>query len=247
MIDFSKTKIHASSLGKLFTPPKSVEDKKAGNLSASATTHLIDIYVEEKYGRKKDIETKGMRKGTTCEDESIYSLSEYIGEFCEKNEETLQNDYIIGIPDVRLYSEIRNKKIIYEVKSPETIHTFMPRVLSGADDIHFAQTKAYMWLDNTDEGYIVFPLTDLPPAMLEKEFDWFLKKNMELQNNPEQLAASWAKAQKEFVYQDIPLNEKILVIKVEKEADFEQNCKLKVEKAREFLHQFQEKHLNFNK
>ena len=53
MIDFSKTLIRCSSLGLLMTEPQSKADKEAGLLSKSAQKHLIDVYISEKYGRKR--------------------------------------------------------------------------------------------------------------------------------------------------------------------------------------------------
>ena len=77
-MNWNNTLIHASSLGKLFTEPVKKEDKEAGNLSATAKTHLIEVYIREKYNRKKDIETRQMTKGKKAEDDSLLLLSEHL-------------------------------------------------------------------------------------------------------------------------------------------------------------------------
>jgi hypothetical protein len=49
------------------TEPQSKAAKDAGELSKTAKSHLLDVYIAEKYGRKRDIQTKQMRKGVrTC-------------------------------------------------------------------------------------------------------------------------------------------------------------------------------------
>ncbi len=60
MIDFSKTLIRSSSVGYLMTEPQSKAAKDAGELSKTAKSHLLDVYIAEKYGRKRDIQTKQM-------------------------------------------------------------------------------------------------------------------------------------------------------------------------------------------
>ena len=49
-----------------------------------------------------------------------------------------------------------------------------------------------------------------------------------------------------MVFDDVPLEEKILIFPVEIDEEFIDKIKTKVTKAREFLQEIQESHLNFN-
>ena len=58
-MQWNDTHIRASSVGYLMTEPVTKADKEAGLLSKTAQKHLLEVYIAEKYGRKKDIQTKG--------------------------------------------------------------------------------------------------------------------------------------------------------------------------------------------
>ena len=45
MTDFSKTLIRSSSVGYLMTEPQSKAAKDAGELSKTAKSHLLDVYI----------------------------------------------------------------------------------------------------------------------------------------------------------------------------------------------------------
>ena len=62
--------IHPSSISKIMTEPK---DKKE-TLSVGAKTYLKSIARELIYGFKQEVNTKGMRKGIECEDDSILRI-----------------------------------------------------------------------------------------------------------------------------------------------------------------------------
>ena len=78
-MNFNKTLIRSSSVGYLMTEPVTKADKDAGVLSKTAKSHLIEIYIAEKYGRRKDVQTKQMRKGVEVEDDAIELLAQSLG------------------------------------------------------------------------------------------------------------------------------------------------------------------------
>lgn len=244
-MNWNEVLIHASSVAKLFTTPQNKEDKLLGNLSKTAISHCVDIYNEKKYGRKKQVETKGMRKGAKVEPESIMMLSEWLGDYLEKNEETLSNGYITGTPDVRWVNS-SGKKVIFEIKSSETIHTFMPKILDGVDE-HIEQVNSYMWLDNADEGYLVYCLTNNSQDEINKEKDYLMRKLGDISELSEDFIKEWEEKRLLLEYDDIPESDRILIFPIEKDPDFPEKCKQKVIKAREFLAEFENRHLSFNK
>ena len=62
MTNWDETLIRCSSIGALMTEPKEKAAREAGELSKTAKTHLKSVYIQEKYGRIKDIVTKPMQK-----------------------------------------------------------------------------------------------------------------------------------------------------------------------------------------
>ena len=238
--------IHASSLGKLFTEPVKKEDKEAGNLSATAKTHLIEVYIREKYGRKKDIETKQMSKGKLAEDDSLLLLSEYLGEYLEKNEGMISNNYIVGTPDAYVGLSLEEADAIYDVKSSYDVFTFLANIEGNLNKDYYYQLQAYMLLTGAEEGHVAYCLVDLPFEQLEAEKQYLMRKIGAISEESQDFKDAWKKKESLFLYNDIPESERILLFNVEKDPTFPEKCQQKVEKARIFLNELENKHLNFN-
>lgn len=247
MTDFSKTLIHASSISKLFTEPKDKASKDSGELSATAKTHLIETYINHKYGRRKEIETKQMAKGKKAELDSLMLLSKTLGHFFDKNEETIENDYIIGTPDTFIGESLHSAQAIIDVKTSWDIFTFLNNLDNKLDNSYYYQLQAYMWLTGAEQGYVAFCLVDMPEDMLNDEKQRLLYKTMAISDESPEFKAEWSNKRPQFIYSDIPESERILIFPVKKDPTFPEKCTQKVEKARIFLQEFEQKHLNFNK
>lgn len=247
MTDFSNTLIHASSISKLFTEPKEKAAKDAGELSSTAKTHLIETCIKVKYNRRKEIETKQMAKGKKAELDSLMLLSKTLGHFFDKNEESIQNDYIIGTPDTFIGESLQNAEAILDVKTSWDIFTFLNNIDGKLDSAYEKQLQAYMWLTGAEQGYVAFCLVDMPEDMLNDEKQRLLYKTMAISDESPEFKAEWSKKLSQFIYSDIPENERILIFPVEKDPTFPEKCTQKIEKARIFLQEFENKHLNFNK
>lgn len=246
MTDFSQTLIHASSISKLFVEPKDKASKDLGELSATAKTHLIETYIRKKYGRKRDIETRQMSKGKKAELDSLMLLSKTLGHFFEKNEESIQNDYIIGTPDTFIGESLQTAKVILDVKTSWDIFTFLSNIDNKLNPDYEKQLQSYMWLSNAEQGYVAFCLVDMPEDMLNDEKKRLLYKTMAISDESPEFKAEWSKKLPEFIYSDIPESERILIFPVEKDPTFPEKCKQKIEKARLFLQEFENTHINFN-
>lgn len=224
--------IRSSSLSYLFTEPKAKADKDAGNLSATAKNHLKEVYIRHKYDRSKDIQTKAMKKGLECEDESIFMLSKFNGELYEKNEERFSNGYITGLPDVI------TEDCIIDVKTCQDIWTFHDKVGETISDNYYAQIQAYMWLTNRSKGQIAFCLTDATPQMvMDEQLYAFRKGNYVTELSPEYVQKC-QEIEKAMIYQDIPLSERIWVVNVHLDQEFIEKIPQKVEKARIYLQEY---------
>lgn len=247
MTDFSKTLIHASSISKLFVEAKDKASKDAGELSATCKTHLIETYISEKYGRKKEIETKQMAKGKKAELDSLMLLSKTLGYFLDKNEEHIENGVIIGTPDTFIGESLQKAEVVLDVKTSFDIFTFLNNLDGKLNPDYEKQLQAYMWLTGAEQGYVAFCLVDMPEDMLNDEKQRLLYKTMAISDESPEFKEEWSKKRPQFIYSDIPESERILIFPVEKDVTFPEKCRQKVEKARIFLQEFENKHLNFNK
>jgi hypothetical protein len=240
MINFNETLIRASSVGYLMTEPVAKADKEAGLLSKTAQKHLLDVYITEKYGRKRDIQTKQMKKGVEVEGDSIEMLSKYLGKPLEKNEERFKNDFITGLPDI-----ISGNEII-DVKSSYDLWTFLGNIPDKLDSLYYAQLQSYMWLTGAIKGTIAYCLCNTPENIIEQEKYYLLKKmNVVSEESPEFIKES-LKLEFNMKFDDINLEEKILLFNVNRDEDFILKIQQKVLAARKFLLEIELKHLNFN-
>ena len=245
-INWDSVLIRCSSLGALFTEPKSKEDKESGNLSQTAKTMLINEYIRLKYDRVRDIETKQMKKGKEAEEDSITMLSKYLKKFLRKNKERLNNEYITGLPDTYEGEQIMGCEIIYDIKTSWDIWTFLPNIGSKLNSDYYYQLQGYMWLTGCQKSAIVYCLADTPQNIIDAEKLKLLRSmNVISEESPEYIEAA-AGLEINMIYPDMPLNEKILLFPVSRDESVIERISKKVIKAREFLYEFEKSHINFN-
>lgn len=241
MINFSETLIRSSSVGYLMTEPQSKADKEAGLLSKTAQRHLLDVYIAQKYGRVRDIQTKQMKKGVAVEQDSIDMLSKLLSVEFSKNEERYSNAYVTGLPDI-----VDNGMVI-DIKSSYDLWTFMGNLPDKLDSLYYWQLMSYMWLTDAKLGYIAYCLSNTPDNIIEQE-KYYLLKNMDVvsEESPEYVKQA-LKLEFNMKFDDIDISERVLLYKVDRNEDDIIRIEQKVLKAREYLHEIESTHLNFNK
>lgn len=241
MMDFSKTLIRSSALGYLMSEPQSKADREAGLLSKTAQKYLIEIYIAEKYGRVKDVQTRQMRKGIEVELESIDLLSRFLGNKLFKNEDRFENEYISGMPD------IITDDCIIDIKSSYDIWTFLNNMPDKLDSLYYWQMMCYMWLTGRPKAKVVYCLSNTPFGIIEQEKKALLyRMNVISEESPEYLKEAF-KLEFNMTFDDMPINDRILIFNVDRNEDDILKIKTKVEKAREFLEEIEINHMNFNR
>lgn len=240
-MQWNETHIRASSVGYLMTEPQSKADKEAGLLSKTAQKHLLDVYIAEKYGRRKDIQTKQMKKGVEVEQDSIDLLSMYLKTPFVKNENRFTNDYITGLPDI-----IYNDRII-DIKSSYDLWTFMANIPDKLDSLYYWQMQSYMWLTNTKNAIIAYCLVNTPSSIIEQEKYYLLKKMDVISEDSPEYIKEAMKIEFNMSFDDIAIEERVLMFNIGINDNDILRIQQKVEKAREFLRELEQTHLNFNK
>ena len=239
-MNFAETLIRSSSVGYLMTEPQLKADKEAGMLSKTAQKHLLDVYIMEKYGRKRDIQTKQMKKGVMVEDDSIQLLSGYLNSQLSKNQERFSNEYITGHPD------IITDNVIIDIKSSYDLWTFLANIQDRLDSLYYWQLQSYMWLTGKKRGAIAYCLVNTPDQIIKQE-KYYLLKSMDVisEESPEYVKEA-LKLEYNMTFNDINISERILIFEIERNDDDIKRIISKVEKAREYLTELERKHINFN-
>jgi hypothetical protein len=226
------------------TEPQAKADKDAGNLSKTAKTHLLEIYIAEKYGRRKDVQTKQMKKGIQVEDDSIALLSEYMGNTFSKNTERFTNDYITGHPDILDLSESGLK--IWDVKSSYDLFTFLGNLPEKLKDLYYWQLQSYMWLTGAVESSIAYCLVNTPFGIIEQEKKSLLYRMDVISEESPEYVLEASKLELNMMFDDIDIKERILIFPVQRNEEDIQLIQNKVEKARAYLSMIENTHKNFN-
>jgi hypothetical protein len=239
-MNWNETLIRASSVGYLMTEPVTKADKEAGVLSKTAQKHLIEVYISEKYGRKRDIQTKQMKKGIEAEQDSIDLLSMYLKLPFSKNEERFKNDFITGLPD------IINGDTIIDIKSSYDLWTFLGNIPDKLDNLYYWQMQSYMWLTSTIKATIAYCLVNTPESIIQQEKYYLLKKMDVISEESPEFIKEAMKVEFNMTFDDISINERILTFNVNRNEDDILRIEHKVLKARTFLQELEQTHLNFN-
>jgi len=229
------------------TEPKDKASKEMGELSKTAKTHLKSIYIREKYGRQKDVVTKQMQKGLDVEEESITLLSRVQKKMLYKNEERLNNGYITGLPDIFEGENIRNAKSITDIKSSYDLFSFLGNIGEPLDRDYYYQLQGYMALSGAPIAYIAYCLVNTPQNIIDGEKYRLLKSMNVISEESPEFVKEAMKIEKNLTFDDIPKEERVLIFKVEKDDDIIEKINLTVIKARTYLAEFEQTHLNFNK
>lgn len=242
-MNFSNIKIHCSSASKLTIEPKSKADKDAGNLSETAKTHLIEVYTEHKYGFRRDNANKYTEKGNKQEPKAIEQLSIFTGLNLKKNELKFENDYFIGTPDC----VVPEKQIIFDTKCCYDWITLFDNIQDGLPDENERQIQAYLDILGWETGYVAKILLNHPEEDIEYAKYRLLNSGKYISEESPQFIKDWQEKEKMMRFEQHPLEERILLFPVQKDPDYIEKAKQKVEKARLFLQDFDNKHQNFNK
>lgn len=238
-MDFSKVKFRASSWGNLLTESK---DKKG--LGLVCQKELIKIYNMEMYGRKKDITTKQMDKGTQVEPESIQLVSKVEGKLYFKNEQRLENDFFTGHLDIYAGESVFNAEEVNDIKSSWELDTFTPKLIETADKGYEAQLNVYYDLTNAPGGNLFYCLVSAPFGIVESEKKKLLwSMDVISEESPEFILAA-AELERLMVFEDIDYRERVIKIPVPRNDELIAKMKSKVPIFRQWLADFHEKHMS---
>lgn len=234
----------ASSWGNLLTEPVTKAAKDAGELSVTCQKELVKIYNEVKYGRKKDLVTKQMQKGVMVEGDSILLFSMLEGVLYQKNEERMSNEWFSGHPDIYEGESITNTKSVWDIKSSWELDTFTPKLIEKLDTGYEAQLNCYYSLTGAQGGGLAYCLVSAPQSMVMDEKRKLLYSMDVVSEESPQFKKVAEELEKNMTFDDIPPEERCIRIPVPRNEELIQKMKAKVPRLRQWLSDFEKKHLN---
>lgn len=234
-MNFQSTRFRCSSLGHIMTEARS----KSETLSETAKTHLIDVYVANRYGRQDDIQNKYIEKGLAVEEDSITLYSRIKGQIYFKNENHLSNAWIKGTPDLYVGDSIVNATHIIDIKSSWDIYTFMRVLTKEVNKHYYWQLQGYMDLTGATNATLAYCLVDTPQQLIEDEKRRLMwKMGCATDESPLFIEACEA-LQSSMTFGDIPLHERLIEFPIMRNDADIQRMHARVEECRNWLDAFE--------
>jgi hypothetical protein len=145
-------------------------------LAVVTISYLKELATAQETGRRKEIETMRMLKGTEQENESIGILNALLGTKYKKYDGgELSNDYITGNPDIYeeyVYTDddhISSAVLLRDIKSSSTVFTHPYYDEENPHIEYFYQLQGYMWLTGAKESFLDYILVNTPEWQIQKQ------------------------------------------------------------------------------
>jgi hypothetical protein len=218
-------KFRCSSLGAIMTEART----KSGQLSETCKSELIKVFINEKYGRSKNIQNKYLEKGITQEEESITLYSKFKKNYYVNNKARMSNDFITGEWDI-----LKNE-IVTDIKTSWDIFSFFKAKNEPLNKDYFFQLQGYMSLTGAKSATLAYCLVNTPLNLIEQE-----KKSLWYKLNcPDLEAYDYLKGCEEIdrlsIYEDIPVNERVFEIEIERDEEIIQAINKRALECREWM------------
>lgn len=219
---FDNYLFRCSALGRLMT-----NGRAKNEMGETCKTYLKEVYIEQKYGFRKDFKSKYIDKGLEVEDSAIALYSSYKDNFFTKNEQRFSNEFITGMPDIIT-------DIVIDIKSSWNKFT-MPEFDDKIDKNYYYQLQGYMYLLGLKKAKIAYVLIDTPRQLIEDEkrkLSWDMGNVTDINEN---ILEAYVQIEKNHDFSVMPMNERV----IEFDIDFDEECieqiKSRVLEARKYL------------
>lgn len=226
-------KVRCSHIHRIMTNSRS----KTG-LSETAKTLVEEYYIQHRFGRSKELTNKYINKGLAVEEDSITLFSKLNRKFLVKNKQSLENDYIIGTPDIFIKQADTITEVI-DIKSSWDIWTYY-RAKRALDDAYFWQVMGYMWLTNARKATVAFCLVDTPEVLINDEKRKLMWKMGAISDEDELYQLAAKVVEKNMRFDDIPIEHRVHTWTVEFQEDLIDQLKQRIEEARKYFIQLYE-------
>lgn len=234
---------HPHYTGDLMTDPQSKAAKERGELGETCKKRLVKVFVEERYGRESSIENKYIKKGLETEEECISLYSRIKKTLYFKNVITISNEFLIGTPDFGDNRDIKKSTVIFDTKSCWDLNTFWTAKSGTINKDYYWQIQAYCALTGAEKGILAYCLINTPAPLIydeQRKLQW--KMGVINPDKDETYQQACAEIEKNMTFDDIPLEEKMFEIQINRnDADIERLYE-RIRQCREYMsrHLFQQ-------
>jgi|SRR6185369_12535294 len=133
--------------------------KNDTSLSETVITHLIDVYIAQIEKRKEEVDSKFLRKGNECEEDSITLFSRVTKKIFKKNVVRLCNEFVSGEWDLSVEENGKIAETI-DIKTSFSRNTHLRAKFKELNSIYYWQGITYMWLTGATKHTVAYCLVN---------------------------------------------------------------------------------------
>lgn len=215
-------------------------------LSETCKAHLVEVFVYHKYGRKKEVESRYTKKGLMVEEDALTLYSRYKkNELYFKNTKRFTNKFITGEPDITIGDEgiviidgEGNIKIVKDIKCSWDIFTFFETSYSSLNKIYYWQQQGYMDLLGAQYSVLAYCLINTPDVLINDEKRRLQFKMGVIDDVNETYIEACAELEKNMRYDDIPIEERVLELPIERNETDIKRIHERVEECRKYMNEY---------
>ena len=222
----NKILFRCSGVGALMTDPKLKSDKDAGNLSETAKTFVQDKWLFDTFGFKESIKNDYMDKGVEMEQDTMALVQDVLGgPFRSRFATRLENEFVIGTPDIVLPDAVEDIKTSWNLK------TFFNADITK---MYECQAQCYMWLTGKENYRLIYGLVPTPQHLISKEMQRLSYKFGGNYDNEDYIDECKQIQRNTDLINDIPKENRVKVFEFGYDPNYIETLKAKIEKAREY-------------
>lgn len=229
-MDANNIKFRCSSLGHLMTDPRS----KSETISETTKTHLVDVFVSNKYKRNTDISNRYTNKGMMVEEDSLTLYSRHKKRFFKKNVESMSNEFIKGTPD------IITDTVVIDIKSSWDIFTFFRN--NNPDKLnkmYYWQLQGYMALTGRKNALLVYCLVNTPEILIGDEKRKLSYRMGVIDSSVDKTyIEACAEIDRLMIYDDIPMEERVFEIFIERDDAAIERLYSRIKDCRAYMNEY---------
>lgn len=205
------------------------------NLSKTCRSHLVEVFINNEYGRERSNENKYIEKGLLVEDDSITLLSRVTKKYYTKNSYNFKNEFIKGTPDIIITDGNDVPTHVIDIKSSWDIFTFFDTKFDEVNSDYYWQLQGYMALTNTKTASLIYCLVNTPDSIIndqKRRVQW----KMNVLSDTDQIFIEAAdEIDTNSIYDDIDMKKRLFEIKIERNDDDIERLYRRIRDCRKFM------------
>lgn len=259
--DFSKMQVLVENKIPLSKTAQAKYDKHLQRIEAEKERFVVckanestlrKIYSREKYGKciqniSKDYMPQ-MMNGTLSEGESLKLASEVLSIKLRTSKKVVTNEFLKGIMDAYTGRSINKAKHVVDIKTAANYETFLDMLdITQEKTKYYWQVMGYLSITGAKSGSIIHTCVSYHPDIITQEINKYLLRIRGLNIPKEKVDYRIEKIRNNLTFDNIPKNERIIKITIDRNDDDIQLIHDKVIVFRKFLQEFDEKCRSMNK